>query len=97
MNRLDANVMKLAGTLSNSRRCRGDALSSQRVVRAYIANRARCARVVRDFAPLGCSRPQSRAPRAAEAFGGDAQLPSRWAGEKNTYYRKHAAQSVCDR
>ena len=76
MDRLGVNVMGLTEAMGSSHRCRGADLSPQRVVRAYIANRAR---LVRDFAPLGCSRPQSCATRAAEAFGGDAQRPSRWA------------------
>jgi hypothetical protein len=79
VDRFGVNVMGLPDALSTSHRYRGADLSPQRVVRAYIANRARGARLVRDFAPLGCSRPQSCATRAAEAFGGDAQLQSRWA------------------
>lgn len=77
MDRLGTNVMRLTEAMGNSHRYRGADLSPQRVVRAYIANRAREARWVRDFAPLGFSRPQARATRAAEAFGGDAQRPSR--------------------
>ena len=74
-----ANQRWLKEALASSRRSRCAVLATQRVVRTYIASDSRCAPWSRDFAPLGCSRPQARAPRAAEAFGGDAQRQSRWA------------------
>ena len=76
---LSTNERRLTEAVISQRRSRCADLATQRVVRAYIGSPGRYAPPAPDFAPLGCSRPQARALRAAEAFGGDAQLQSRWA------------------